>query len=128
MANKSRARLVMTILVALMMATGFVLPDHARMLRHDHSVHDHSANAGLPSMAMGDHHALQTAGSGPGKREGACGTSCPTCAMTCCGVILPAMAVLPSGAVPPHAVFAEEPRLGRGVPARLDPYPPRRTA
>ena len=116
---------MMTIFVALVMATGFVLPSYAQMpLRHDHP-----ANSGeMPSIVMACHHAMHAAGSNPSKPNAACGKSCPVCAMTCGGVLLPTMAPILAGVTPPHMVFAAEPRLGHGVLASLDPYPPRRTA
>jgi hypothetical protein len=116
---------MMTILAALVLAMGFVLPGYARMpLQHAHP----ATSIDMPPTVMGHHHAMRAASSGPSKPGGTCGKFCPICAMTCCGVILPAMALIPAGITPPHVVFAAEPRLGRGVLARLDPYPPRRTA
>jgi hypothetical protein len=116
---------MMTILVALVMAMGFVLPSYAQMPLQ----HAHPANSiEMPSTVMGHHHAMRAASSGPSKPSGTCGKFCSICAMTCCGVILPAMALIPLGVTPAHVVFAAEPRLGRGALASLDPYPPRRTA
>ena len=125
LAKRSCPRLIMTILVAMVMAVGFVLPSFAQMPAQ----HEHSANTTEMSPAtMGHHHAMRTANSGPAKQSGACGKFCPLCAMTCCGAILPVMATISLGTAPPHTVFAAEPSLGRGVLASLDPYPPRRTA
>jgi hypothetical protein len=116
---------MMTILVALIMAVGFVLPSFAQMLALD----EHAAHTTEMSHAvMGHHYAMHAANSGPAKQSGVCGKFCPVCAMTCCGVILPVMARIPLDITPPQPVFAEEPRLGRGVVASLDPYPPRRIA
>ena len=96
LAKRSCPRLIMTILVALVMAVGFVLPSFAQMPAQ----HEHSANATEMSPAtMGHHHAMRTANSGPAKQSGACGKFCPVCAITCCGVILPVIATIPFAAV-----------------------------
>jgi hypothetical protein len=116
---------MMTILVALVMAMGFVLPSYAWMpLRQAHPAN----SIEMPSTVMGHQHATRGASSGPSKSSGTCGKFCSICALTCCGVILPAMVLIPLGVTPAHVVFAAEPRLGRGVLASLDPYPPRLTA
>jgi hypothetical protein len=115
---------MITILVALVTAVGFVLPGFAQMPAC-HEQHAHAQE--MSPTVMAHHHALGATSADPSKCHDARGKVCPVCAMMCCGVILPAMALIPLRTGEPHAVFAAAPRVGRGVLASLDPYPPRRT-
>jgi hypothetical protein len=89
------------IVLALVMAIGFVLPSFAQMpAQHDHS----EKTTEMSPAVMGHHHAMRLASSGSSKQSGGCAKFCSVCAMTCCGVILPGMALIPIGNTPTHAV------------------------
>jgi hypothetical protein len=115
-------RIVMAVLLAVVVAVGVPLPGVAqRPAQMQHAM----LAADMPAMVMMHHRAARTAAAGLAKPAHDCGKACPLCAMTCCGVILATIAPIPPRSAQRHLTFAAAPRLGRGVLAATDPYPPR---
>jgi hypothetical protein len=132
--TKRAGKWLVTILVTVFMVANVVLPAFAWTGPHgDHkdAVQAYTVDAHVHNQSHAHVHAHRAGpvtASSPAPPCLDCdhaGSACNTCALACCGAILPSIATVVPRTLAKAAPSATESRLADGIIAARDPYPPR---
>jgi hypothetical protein len=131
---KLAGKWLVTILVTVFVVANVVLPAFAWTGPHwDHTegVQAYTADAHVHNQSyvhVHPHRVVLVTASSPAPPCLDCdhaGSACNTCALACCGAILPSITTVAPRTLAEAAPSATESRVADGIAAARDPYPPR---